>query len=197
LFTKHLVLACRVVETDPSRFILLGMQPNEPDPEYGYILPDENTNGLGVHKVLRFVEKPQPPAAREIIAQGGLWNTMIMVFKVKTLMELVRTTAQSLYSSFKRIIDAIETTEERAVVEETYKNMQPLNFSSGLLEALPLSNSVCLSVLGVKGVYWSDLGSEQRLLRALQKTGYTAGIKRAPERSHPFVRENRPTTLLR
>jgi mannose-1-phosphate guanylyltransferase len=197
LFTKYLALACRVVETDPSRFVLLGMQPNEPEPEYGYILPDEKTNDLSVHNVLRFVEKPQAPAAREIIAYGGLWNTMIMVFKAKTLMDLVRTTARSLYRSFKRIIDAIETSEERAVVEETYRNIEPLNFSSGFLEALPLSNSVCLSVLPVKGVYWSDLGSEQRLLSALQKTGYAVRIKRISERGHFVVRENRPTRLLR
>jgi mannose-1-phosphate guanylyltransferase len=181
VFTKHVDLACRVVETDPSRFILLGMEPNEADPEYGYILPADDKNDLGVHKVLRFVEKPQSPVASEIIARGGLWNTMIMVFQARTLMELVSRTARSLYSSFKRIIDAIETTEERAVVEETYRNMEPLNFSSGLLERLPLSNSVCLSVLSVKGVYWSDLGSERRLLSALHKTGYTAGVNVVPQ----------------
>jgi mannose-1-phosphate guanylyltransferase len=197
LFTKYLALACRVVETDPSRFLLLGMQPTGPEPEYGYILPEEKTNDLGVHRVLRFVEKPQLPAAREIIAKGGLWNTMIMVFKAKTLMDLVRTTARPLYSSFKRIIDAIETPEEKAVVKETYRNIEPLNFSSGLLETLPLSTSVRLSVLPVKGVYWSDLGSEQRLLSALQKTGYAATINAVRERRRPFVREDRPMALLR
>jgi mannose-1-phosphate guanylyltransferase len=197
LFAKHLDLACRVVERDPSRFILLGMQPNEPDPEYGYILSDERTNDLGVRKVLRFVEKPERPAARKLIAQGGLWNTMIMVFKAKTLMEVVRITARSLYSSFKRIMDAIETNEERAVVENTYRDIEPLNFSSGLLELLPLSISVCLSVLPVQGVYWSDLGSEQRLLSALQKTGYAATNNEVPEPNHPMVWENRPGALLR
>lgn len=197
LFTKHVDLACRVVEACPSSFVLLGMQPSEPEREYGYILPDKQANNFGVHRVLRFVEKPQAPAAREIIAKGGLWNTMIMAFKAKTLMELVRTTARSLYSSFKRISDAIETSEERAVVEEIYRAIRPLNFSSGLLEALPRSDSVCLSVLPVKGVYWSDLGSEQRLLSALQMTGYRAGGKRDPERTDSLARENTPITFSR
>jgi mannose-1-phosphate guanylyltransferase len=197
LFTRYLSMACRVVETDPSRFVLLGMQPNEADPEYGYILPDDEKNDLGVYRVLRFVEKPHASIAREIIEKRGLWNTMIMVFKAKTLIDLVRTTAWSLYSSFKRIIDAIETAEESAVVEETYKMMQPLNFSSGLLEALPRSSFVRLSVLPVNGVYWSDLGSEQRLLSALKKTGYVAQIKRVIPGGHFQDRENRSTTRLR
>jgi len=197
LFTKHLDLACRVVEACPSSLVLLGMQPSEPEQEYGYILPEKQANNFGVHRVLRFVEKPQAPVAREIIAKGGLWNAMIMVFKAKTLMDLVRITARSLYSSFKRISDAVETSEERAVVEETYKTIRPLNFSSGLLEALPRSDSVCLSVLPVKGVYWSDLGSEQRLLSARQKAGYGAGINRVPERAHSLVRGNTPITFSR
>lgn len=197
LFTRYLDLACRVVERDVSRFVLLGMESNEPDPEYGYILPAEQKNNLGVHKVLRFVEKPQLPVAREIIAKGGLWNTMIMVFKAKTLIDLVRKTARSLYVSFKRMSDAIETTEERAVMEEIYREIEPLNFSTGLLEALPLSDLVCLSVLPVKGVYWSDLGSEQRLLSALRRTGCAARIQRVPKRGHAIVGEGSLTTLLR
>ena len=197
LFTKYLVFACRVVEADPSRFILLGMQPNEAETEYGYIVPDEEKDDCGINKVLRFVEKPQIATAREIIAKGGLWNTMIMVFKAKTLMDLVSTMAWSLYDSFRRIIDAIETPEERSVVEEIYRNIEPLNFSHGFLEVLPRSNAVCLSVLAAKGIYWSDLGSEKRLLSALQRSGYAARINAVRERGHPLVRENRATALLR
>jgi mannose-1-phosphate guanylyltransferase len=197
LFTKYLTLACRVVEADPSRFILLGMQPNQAETEYGYIVQDEENDDCGVNRVLRFVEKPQPAIAHEIIAKGGLWNTMIMVFKAKTLMDLVCTMARSLHDSFKRISDAIETPEERIVVEEIYRNIEPLNFSHGFLEALPLSNAVRLSALAVKGVYWSDLGSEQRLLSALQKTGYAVTINAVSKRGHPVVRENRVAGLLR
>jgi mannose-1-phosphate guanylyltransferase len=197
LFTKYLNFACRVVEADPSRFILLGMQPNEPETEYGYIVQGKERDDLRINRVLRFIEKPERATAYEIIAKGGLWNTMIMVFKAKTLMDIVCATAWSLYRSFKRITDAIETPEERPVVEEIYKNIEPLNFSHGFLEVLPYSKTVHLSVLAVKGVYWSDLGSEQRLLSALRKTGHTAGISAVRERGRPLVRESRPMAFLR
>ena len=36
---QHVERAFRIVESDGSRIVLLGTEPNEPDPEYGYILP--------------------------------------------------------------------------------------------------------------------------------------------------------------
>ena len=41
LFMQHVDRAFRAVESDGSRIVLLGLEPNEPDPEYGYIVPGE------------------------------------------------------------------------------------------------------------------------------------------------------------
>jgi len=38
LFMRHVERAFRIVESDGARIVLLGTEPNEPDPEYGYIL---------------------------------------------------------------------------------------------------------------------------------------------------------------
>ena len=173
-FMAHVDLAFRAVERAPASIVLLGVQPDQPEPEYGYILPEETNRAAlpGVRKVLQFVEKPAAPVAQELALCGGLWNTLVTVFKVKTLMKVVRRTAPALYTSFKRIYKAIETPDERAVVEEAYKSIEPLNFSSGLLQTLPLSSSVCLSVLAVEGVFWSDVGSERRLLSAIGRIGH-------------------------
>ncbi|HXV84368.1 MAG TPA: hypothetical protein VEG60_31355 [Candidatus Binatia bacterium] len=35
---RHVERAFRIVESDGTGMVLLGMEPNEPDPEYGYIL---------------------------------------------------------------------------------------------------------------------------------------------------------------
>src|SRR3989338_817393 len=75
LFMAHVDLACRAVERDPSRVVMLGIAPDDPEPEYGYILPGgEWRSGMpaGLRRVARFVEKPSPPAAREIVRRGGL-----------------------------------------------------------------------------------------------------------------------------
>jgi mannose-1-phosphate guanylyltransferase len=74
LFMAYVDLAFRVVERDPSSIALLGMQPDEIEPEYGYILPSEEISDVtrpGVRRVLQFIEKPAPDHARELILNGG------------------------------------------------------------------------------------------------------------------------------
>jgi mannose-1-phosphate guanylyltransferase len=174
LFMSHVDLAFRVVEWNPSRLVLLGVEPSEAETDYGYILPTqraETLTPLRVREVARFVEKPKPTSVRKLILDGGLWNTMIMVFKAKTLLNVVRRVSPRLFRLFGLICQAIGTTVEKDVVEQAYKNMQSVNFSRGLLEAVSLHRPSPLWVLPVRGVHWSDWGSEDRIRSELQKLG--------------------------
>jgi mannose-1-phosphate guanylyltransferase len=176
LFMGYVDLACRAVERDPSLLILLGVQPDRPESEYGYILPDGETDletPSIVHKVLGFIEKPDPFASEKLVQQGGLWNTMVMAFHTETLLNLARKVLPALYRSFQRILNAIGTPSEADVVEETYRWMEPMNFSSGFLETLSLKYPLHLRVLPVRGVLWSDLGSEHRIMSVLRSQGLT------------------------
>jgi mannose-1-phosphate guanylyltransferase len=168
-------LACRTVERDPSRLILLGMEPYAPEPEYGYILPGEAVNNPyphGIRPVFRFIEKPDPPAAKELFHRGGLWNTMVIAFKAKTLLALARKVAPVLSRSFHRIWKSVGTPAETEIVEEVYRKIKPVNFSKDLLEAISVQYSTHLQVLPVRGVYWSDWGSEQRIKHILRQMNY-------------------------
>jgi len=174
LFISYVDLACRAVERDPTRLILLGVEPTEPEREYGYILPGSSVKTLAplnVLRVLQFVEKPDSHAVPDLIVKGGLWNTMIMVFKARTLLEMVRRTVPRLFEVFGRIASAIGTSSERNVVEKTYREIEPLNFSKGLLETFPQKRPGCLLTLPVRGVSWSDWGSEARVISMLRRTG--------------------------
>lgn len=175
LFMSHVEMACHVIERDPSSLVVLGMKPNNPEPEYGYILPGGEVDNLAsftIRKVLRFVEKPQSQIARELIMGGGLWNTMVMVFKAKTLLELVRLVSPALYRSFERIGNAVGSRREREVVEAVYQRLESVNFSRGLMEPFMRQQPVSLLVLPVRGVFWSDWGSEQRIVSTLPETSY-------------------------
>ena len=178
LFMAHVDLAFRVVERHPSYVVLLGMEPEEPEPEYGYILPGNKVARLAplsIHEVSRFVEKPPLHVACELIKQGGLWNALVMVFKVGTLLKLVRRAAPALYRSFKRIEEAIGAPLMEAVIKEVYQRMRPINFSRQVLEIVSAERPSHLLVLPVRGVHWCDWGSEQRIIRVLRKVGYLGG----------------------
>ncbi len=165
LFMDHVELAFGAVERNPSSLVLLGIQPREPEPEYGYIVPGREAHP-SLCEVLRFVEKPAPDAALKLIEQGGLWNTMVMIFKAKTMVDLVCRAAPQLHRVFANILEAIGTTHEVQTISVAYQQMDAVNFSKGLLETFSVRST--LMVLPVQDVYWSDWGSEQRIMSAVQ-----------------------------
>jgi mannose-1-phosphate guanylyltransferase len=192
LFMGYVDLACRVVERDPSRLVLLGVEPYGLEPEYGYILPGAEVKDSafsGLHPVLWFIEKPGPNVARELVQRGGLWNTLVMAFKARTMLSLMCRAVPTLYSAFQRIGKALGTAREIDEVKEIYRDMKPLNLSRELLAVLPILAPVRLSVLPVRGVFWSDWGSEIRILNDLKKIGYTTRLRaiNAVRTSEPYT----------
>ncbi len=191
LFMGHVDLACRVAERDPSRVVILGVEPDGMEAEYGYIIPGHDVEmPRGVRRVARFVEKPAQKAVEDLVQRGGLWNTMVMAFRTSTLLTMARRIAPAFSDAFQRIGDAVGTTRERDVVERAYADMAPMNFSRDLLEALPRQPRSPLTVLPVRGVFWSDWGSEERIASVLRHTGYAdrfiGGRSQAPTEEAPI-----------
>jgi mannose-1-phosphate guanylyltransferase len=169
-FMDQVELACQAVEQNSSWLVLLGVQPSEPECDYGYIVPGSKRH-RNLHEVRRFIEKPKPDAALNLLREGGLWNTMVMIFKAKTMVELVCQAAPKLHRVFANILGAIGTTHEVQTINEAYRQMDAVNFSKGLLEYFSVRHASRLMVLPVRDVYWSDWGSEQRILRGLKMAG--------------------------
>lgn len=169
LLMAHVDLAFRTVEREPSSLVLLGVEPDEPEPEYGYILPGDYEPSSTVRTVRKFVEKPHPCAVPQLIAEGGLWSTMIMVFRVDMLVDFISRAAPRLHRCFEKIRKAIGTSVEDDVAAEVYRNIEGVNFSSHFLESFSRFHPARLLVVPVRGVYWSDWGSEARLIKGLRR----------------------------
>jgi mannose-1-phosphate guanylyltransferase len=186
LFMTYVDQAFRVVEQDPARVVLLGMHPSEAEPEYGYIVPGKTLRGSsvsGTREVCRFIEKPNRDVARELVSRGGLWNTLVMVFRAKTFLNAVSRIAPLLYSSFERIRRAVGTPSVGDLVKQVYQEMYPVNLSKGLLERLPLERPPALCVLPVRGIHWSDWGSAKRILHVLENNGYAGRLNGVDEKA--------------
>jgi mannose-1-phosphate guanylyltransferase len=186
LFMVYVDQAFRIVEQDPAKVVLLGINPSEAEPEYGYTVPGKKLYGPsapGTHEVSQFIEKPERDVARDLVSCGGLWNTLVMVFKAKTFLNAVSRIAPLLYGSFERIWRAVGTPSLGDLVKEVYQRMYPVNLSKGLLELLPLEQPARLCVLHVRGIHWSDWGSEQRIIHVLENTGYAGRLNGVGEKA--------------
>lgn len=200
-FIDHVALAAQAVARDPGRIVLLAMEAQYPETEYGYVVPREDPGRLnlwGIHNTSRFVEKPDKATARRLVEAGGLWNTMIMVFKVQTLLAILQRLHPATYSRFSRIHASIGTPAEKNTIDEVYRTLEPLNFSKGFLELVAASDPDVISILPVLQVFWSDWGSPERLFQVreilaapmddvTQRNRATAPNRRTPETEQPLA----------
>ena len=176
-FMTHVELAAQAVAWNPSRIVLLAMEAYRPEEEYGYVVPTAHTGEIdlhGIRRVARFVEKPDRRIARALVDSGALWNTMVMIFKVRTLLQMIERIDVSTHRQFARIFDALGTSDEQKTIDAVYGTLQPVNFSKGILEKISQVYPDAISVLPVFQVYWSDLGSPGRLVA----TQHMLGLRR-------------------
>jgi len=90
----------------------------------------------------------------------------------------------------KQFVNFIGT---RSMLEHT-RSIKPMNFSKGLSEAFSVQYTGCLGVLPVRGVFWSDWGSEQRISSIIRSMNSTAPSSRSPTVRYPMER-GEPTEI--
>ncbi len=191
-FTNHVELAAQAVARNPDRIVLLATEPRWPETEYGYMVPCDEGGQLsfwGARRVSHFAEKPGLDGARRLAAAGGLWNTMIMVFKAKNLLNLTKTLYPDLYQRFYGILDVLGEASEKTRVKELYRNLEPLNFSKDIMQKVLAEFPWSVYVLPMLNVYWSDWGSSQRIAQALQALGINAQLPARPPQETVEVRQ--------
>jgi len=174
----YLNYAGQFVRRDPSRIVLLGIEPDGDESEYGYIATGNRLRrgSNGPVQITSFVEKPDYHSAQRLARGGALWNTMIMVFNTGALFDLVRTVCPAIFSAMQPIYDAIGTPDEEAVTQEIYHDLLPINFSKEILEPLAHDFPSRLAAFPVRNVLWSDWGSATRVMEILRKIGYASRL---------------------
>jgi mannose-1-phosphate guanylyltransferase len=149
-----------------QKLVLLGVAPDSPEPDYGWIVPRKPTSAAS--QVMSFVEKPGAAEAEAAMSSGGLWNTLVFAVQLKTLWHMGWRCFPEVMRLFERFGEAIGSPREIPLMNEIYHKMPARNFSSGLL-----SRSIELvSVIRLGGVFWSDWGRPERIaetLRLMQK----------------------------
>ena len=96
---------------------------------------------------------------------------MVIVFKLKTLIECIRAVSPQTHRGFEQIYQAADSANFEKVVKQVFAQTESFNLSTGFLQMLPLQRERDLVVLPVRGVHWSDWGSEARIMETLGLTG--------------------------
>jgi mannose-1-phosphate guanylyltransferase len=176
-FMAHVETAFEATRGRDDLVVLLGIHPEGPEGDYGWIEPAapalaKEPNSL--YRVQRFWEKPTPEFARGLQERGCLWNSFVMVGRVSAFLKMIRHAAPELYERFSAVAPALNTSEEERSVEEVYSQIDDVNFSHQVLAARPRS----LAVLRVGGLTWSDLGRPQRVLSMMTDAGLSPRAQR-------------------
>jgi Mannose-1-phosphate guanylyltransferase len=144
------------VAANPRALVTIGLNPTFPATGYGYIRVKAGGQKGDIHKVDRFVEKPDIVTAQKFIDDGSyLWNTGTFIFKAVTFLGAIRRLAHDIYGPLK----------DMRKIEEKYDTLPNISVDYAIMEK-------AYEIYCVKGSYkWEDIGSFDSLKKVLKLEG--------------------------
>lgn len=173
--------------------LTLGIKPSRPDTGYGYIHYEKSEaisaspHAGGVHKVIRFTEKPPLEKAREFVASGDyLWNAGIFIWKVSSLLAAFRQYAGDIFDILGAGMPYYNTDEEQSFIDQAYPTTPNISIDYAILEKAP-------NVYTIPADFgWSDLGAWASLHAEAGKDDNGNSVN-----AKPFLLYNVTNSLIR
>jgi mannose-1-phosphate guanylyltransferase/mannose-6-phosphate isomerase-like protein (cupin superfamily) len=154
-FNKSFYQTCTTIKNQfrKKALILLGVAPDNPSTEYGYISVDTSNEEL--KSVKSFIEKPGLEKAKILVKQPNtLWNAGIFCFDGRWLSESIKIINPKMYSLMQ---DLLPTSEVNPIYffpdKDNFSKLTDISFDKGFVEY----NEENL-VISLKAG-WTDLGS--------------------------------------
>ncbi len=153
--------AAALVGGTRSGMALVGIEPDEPDPDLGYIIPGRLFPD-GSYEVQHFVEKPERANASRLLALGALWNSFIFAADGPSLLGLFR---ERMGRSLDDIATALARPDRQVGLSAVYEQLPDVDFSRSIVQGAEGS----LRVIAAPACGWSDLGTPKRVAETLRK----------------------------
>ena len=125
-----------MVENNKLDLVLMGIEPESPSSNFGYILPSKSDNPILTAS--RFVEKPDTAIAETLIREGGLWNGGVFAFRLGYVTDIIKNYLPK--SDFQEVYD-------------NYLSLPKISFDYEVVE-----KAQSIGISKFKGL-WKDLGS--------------------------------------
>lgn len=141
--------------------VTLGIQPTHAETGYGYIKMGEplaDSPGNQIYEVMRFTEKPNRTLAREFMETGGfLWNSGMFVWRVDTLLSLIKNHYPELDQGLEMIEASLDTIRQDDTIKKVYEGLTSISIDYALMEkAQKVAVIPC-------NFGWNDVGSWRSL----------------------------------
>lgn len=148
-FRQSLQAGAELAAREPV-LITYGVRPTHPATGYGYIEVgdlQEKIDGQAVHRVARFVEKPDAARAAEFLASGRfLWNAGIFVWSARTILDAFERFAPA-------ILEPLASARGPRALARRYEGLPAQPVDVAILERSPDVRTIPIDYS------WSDVGS--------------------------------------
>lgn len=136
---------------DTASVVVLGVPPTRPETDFGYldVRPDARSATLAV---LRFVEKPDPPRAEELVRLGCLWNAGIFVFRPSRLLAEARRVSGELVAAVE-VYENARAAGQTQAAQRAYAALPDISIDYAVMEKIAAVRAVPLRA------GWSDAGT--------------------------------------
>jgi mannose-1-phosphate guanylyltransferase len=151
-FVNSLRQALLFSETNEA-LLTLGIQPTRPDTGYGYI-NFEREDSNGVHKVIKFTEKPPLEKAQEYLKSGDyLWNAGIFIWRTQSILNAFQKYSNEIFDILKEGTSIYNTDGEQSFIDENYPKTPKISVDYAIME-----NAQNIYTIPAD-IGWSDLGT--------------------------------------
>jgi mannose-1-phosphate guanylyltransferase len=148
-----------------ANIVVLGVKPTRPETGYGYIqqgvATESGTDGVRVHRVKRFREKPDPVTAEAFLKAGNFcWNSGIFLWSAKTLTAAVREHVPEMATILGKIAAAYGKKNFEEVFAREYVKCESISVDYAILERQSVKGEGKSNIYCLPGDFgWNDLGS--------------------------------------
>jgi mannose-1-phosphate guanylyltransferase len=164
-YRKTVKAAAQVIEDDPTAFITFGVKPTRPETGYGYIERGVllgQPEGIAMHRVVQFREKPDRPTAEKFLAEGRFaWNAGIFLWKARAILDALAIHRPGLSAAINRVAKTLGTADEAATIALEFPRMERIPIDKAVMEKAD-------NVRVLEVTYdWSDVGDWRSLAELL------------------------------
>lgn len=171
--------------------VVFGVSPTRPDTGFGYL--EIGTGAEVVSDLRRFVEKPDPERARQLVDAGCLWNSGMFVFQAGVILDELAIHAPEVLQG---VTDALGEATRRGIeigLGPSFASVPSISIDHAVMEKTDRGKVVLLDA------GWSDVGTWQALFEAASPDGanFSVGPVHLTDVHRSYVRaESRPVAVI-